>query len=75
MAPSLHDIGEELDASVDIVKLNIEASVENSQLAAAYGVQSIPNMPIFRAGKEVDRIIGMVPKPVLEDMLKHCTSS
>ncbi len=71
MAPLLHDIADELDASVDIVKLNIETSVENSQLAAKYGVQSIPNMPIFKGGKEVERIIGMVPKAHLADMLEQ----
>lgn len=71
MAPVLHDIAEQLDSTVDIVKVDIEATPENSRLAAENGVQSIPNMPIFKAGKEVDRLIGMVPKMHLEDMLKQ----
>ena len=65
MAPALHDIGSELDTIVDVVKVNIEASQDNQQLAGEYGVQSIPNMPIFQGGKEVSRIIGMVPKAEL----------
>lgn len=71
MAPILHDLGEELDAIVDIVKVDIEATPENSRLAAENGVQSIPNMPVFKAGKEVERIIGMVPKAHLADMLEQ----
>ena len=71
MAPTLHDIGEQLDTGIDVVKVNIEASPENSQLAIEHGVQSIPNMPVFKAGKEVDRIIGMVPKAHLADMLQQ----
>lgn len=65
MAPALHDIGDELDDIADIVKVNLEESPDNQQLADEYGVQSIPNMPIFQGGKEVSRIIGMVPKAEL----------
>ncbi len=71
MAPTLHALGDTLDATVDIVKVNIEESADNAALAAEYGVQSIPNMNIFKGGKVVDTIIGMVPQPVLEDTLKE----
>lgn len=69
MAPILHDLGEELDKTVDIVKVNIEESVENQRLAQDYNISSIPNMPIFRAGKHVDTIIGMRPKSALREKL------
>ncbi len=71
MAPILHDVADELDKNVDIVKVDIEATADNGQLAGKYGVQSIPNMPIFKGGKEVERIIGMVPKAHLADMFQH----
>ena len=71
MAPLLHDVAEELDAVADIVKVDIEDTQDNAELAGQYGVRSIPNMPIFKGGKEVDRIVGMVPKLHLEDMLKQ----
>lgn len=71
MAPGLHDIADELDKTVDIVKVDIEATVENGQLAGSYGVQSIPNMPIFKSGNEVERLIGMVPKAHLADVLQQ----
>lgn len=69
MAPVLDKLGETLDDTVDIVKVNIEASAENSQLANQYDVRSIPNMYIFKDGKVADQIIGMVPEKTLVDSL------
>lgn len=72
MAPTLHDLGEKLDSDVDIVKVNIEDGPDNAALAGEYKVQSIPNMHVFKDGKVVDQIIGMVPARALEDTLaKH----
>lgn len=70
MAPVLHDLSEKFDADVDVVKVDIEASSDNARLAGEHSVQSIPNMQIYRDGKVVDTIIGLVPAPHLEDTLK-----
>lgn len=70
MSPILHAVADKLDKDVDIVKVNIEDSADNAKLASEYGVQSIPNMNIFKGGKVVDTVIGMVPQAVLEDTLK-----
>lgn len=70
MAPALHDVADELDATLDVVKVDIEDTNENRLLAGMYGVQSIPNMPLFLKGKEVDRIVGMVSKAQLIDIVK-----
>lgn len=72
MAPHLQAVAEELDSTVDIVKINIEDKPEhreNQLLAGEYEVQSIPNMPIFKDGTEVQRLIGLTPKPQLIDIL------
>lgn len=70
MSPILHAVADKMDKNVDIVKVNIEESADNAGLASEYGVQSIPNMNVFKGGKVVDAIIGMVPQAVLEDTLK-----
>lgn len=70
MAPLLHTVADDLDGIADIVKVDIEASPENGAIAGECGVQSIPNMPVFKNGKEVERFVGMVPKLHLEDTLK-----
>ena len=69
MAPILHSVAEKLDASVDIVKVDIEQSPDNANLAGEYRVQSIPNMVVFKGGKEVDRIIGTTPELALSERL------
>jgi thioredoxin 1 len=69
MAPVLHDVAEEHDELIDVVKVDIENNDDNRMLAMEHGVQSIPNMPIFKGGKEVERIIGTFPKAQLAEML------
>ena len=69
MAPALHDVSQEQDALVDVVKVDIEATHDNQALAGEYGVRSIPNMPLFMNGKEVERIIGLVSKTELMNMV------
>lgn len=69
MAPALVSVADMLDDTTDVVKVNIEESADNNRLAGEHGVQSIPNMVVFKGGKEVDRIIGMVPEPILRETL------
>jgi len=70
MAPILVKVAESMDADVDVVKVDTEASKDNALLASEYEVRSIPNMNVFKDGKVVDTIIGMVPQQTLETTLK-----
>ena len=69
MAPILEQTARAMDKTVDIVKIDIEESPDNQQLAQQYGVQGIPNMQIFKNGAVVDELVGMRPAPVLEKEL------
>lgn len=71
MAPTLHTVASTMDENVDIVKVNIEESPENAGLASQYQVMSIPNMNVFKDGKVVDTIVGLVPQRTLEDTLSR----
>jgi thioredoxin 1 len=62
MAPILQEAAEENDELMDVVKVDIEDTNDNRGLAEEYGVRSIPNMPLFLDGKEVDRIVGLMSK-------------
>jgi len=70
MEPVLADVAKQLDEGVDIVKVNIEESADNNELARQYQVQSIPNMNIFRDGKMVKQIIGMRSAQALKNELE-----
>lgn len=70
MAPILEMTAKHMDENLDIVKVNIEETADNGQLATEYRIQSIPNMKVFKDGKIVDEIVGMQPQPALEGALK-----
>lgn len=55
IAPVLEKLQESYISKVKIVKIDID---ENPEIAERYSVQSIPNMILFKNGKEVDRVIG-----------------
>lgn len=69
MTPALMSLAKKLDGTTDVVKVNIEESADNNALAMEYEVQSIPNMALFKDGKVVDRIIGVVPESVLDELI------
>ncbi|TAM99700.1 MAG: thioredoxin [Rhizobiaceae bacterium] len=62
IAPSLEEIATELDGKVKVAKLNID---ENPELAAQFGVRSIPTLMIFKGGQVADMKVGALPKTAL----------
>ncbi|TPM40172.1 MULTISPECIES: thioredoxin [Mesorhizobium] len=62
IGPSLEEISNELGAKVKIAKLNID---ENPELAAQFGVRSIPTLMIFKGGQMADMKVGAAPKTAL----------
>ena len=62
IAPSLEEISNELAGKVKVVKLNID---ENPELAAQYGVRSIPTLAMFKGGEVADIKVGAAPKTAL----------
>jgi thioredoxin 1 len=66
IAPVLEELAEASQGQVTLMKVNID---ENPGLAARYGIQSIPTILIVEGGEIVDRVVGAVPKRVLQDKL------
>lgn len=62
IAPSLEEISNELEGKVKVAKVNID---DNPELAARYGVRSIPTLAIFKAGEVADIAVGAKPKTAL----------
>lgn len=63
IAPILDELATELDGKISICKVNVD---ENDAIAAEYGIRAIPTMLIFKAGKVVEQIVGMMPKDALK---------
>ena len=68
MAPVLEEVAK-MDG-IEVVKVNIEESEDNKDLAREHGVRGIPNMQVYKGGKVVDELVGMRPQTVLEDELR-----
>ncbi|UUP17616.1 thioredoxin [Nitratireductor thuwali] len=62
IAPALEEISAELGGKVKVAKLNID---ENPELAAQFGVRSIPTLMIFKNGEVADMKVGAAPKTAL----------
>jgi thioredoxin 1 len=66
IGPALEEISGALGGKVKIVKLNVD---ENPQIAAKYGIQSIPTLMIFKDGQMASRQVGAAPKQKLEQWI------
>jgi thioredoxin 1 len=67
MAPVIEELAKEYAGKVLVGKINVD---ENPATADRFQVFSIPTLIIMKAGEEVDRIVGFVPKSQVEARLK-----
>jgi thioredoxin 1 len=67
LAPTIEKLAEEYAGKVLIGKLNVD---ENPKTTECFQIFSIPTMLIMKNGKEVDRIVGLVPKNHVDAALR-----
>ena len=66
LSPIVKKVAEE-NEDIKVVKLNID---EEQDLAIEYGVMSIPTLVVVKNGQEVNRVIGLVSKSEVEELIK-----
>ena len=59
VGPAVERVGRMFEGRVNVANLNVD---ENPDIAAKYGIHSIPSLVLFRGGQEVSRTIGAAPK-------------
>ena len=59
VGPILEAVAQETEGKLRVGKVNVD---EHPDLAARYGITSIPTMLVFKGGELVDQITGAVPK-------------
>lgn len=66
LAPIVEELAETYAGRADVGKLNID---ECPEIASQYNVRAIPTLLLFKGGKLMDRITGVVPKATIVDKL------
>ena len=59
LAPILEEVAAETEGRVKVGKINVD---EESELAAAFQVMSIPTLIVFKNGQAVRSAVGLQPK-------------
>jgi len=72
VAPVVEELADEYQGRFRFAKLNTDDDME---IAAEYGIMSIPTLAIFKDGKRVDQVIGAAPKKLLKEKIEqHLTA-
>jgi len=66
VAPEVDAVAEQMNGKARVVKVNVD---EEPDLAARYGIQSIPALLIFKDGQVKDTIVGSHPRQVIAERL------
>jgi len=68
LAPVLEELGEEYKGKVNIYKIDTE---KEQELAAAFGIRSIPSLLFVPKDAEPQMAQGALPKPQFEEIIKN----
>jgi thioredoxin 1 len=66
VAPVLEELAGHYNDRLTIAKVNTD---DNQEIAGQLGIRGIPTLVLFSGGREVDRIVGAVPKVALQARL------
>ncbi|MEH1872260.1 thioredoxin [Nostoc sp.] len=66
VGPVVDEVAAEYVGQVKFVKLNTD---QNPTVASHYGIRSIPTLMVFKGGRQVDTVVGAVPKTTLNKTL------
>lgn len=66
LAPVLEEVAKAREADLAVGKVNVD---EEPELAARFGIISIPTLILFDGGEPVKKTIGYLSRPELEEFL------
>ncbi|MFO8015465.1 MAG: thioredoxin [Candidatus Woesearchaeota archaeon] len=67
LGPVFEELSKDFEGKIDFFKLNVD---EGGDLAQEYSVQGIPCLIVMDDGKEIDRIVGLLPKEKLKEKIE-----
>jgi len=72
VAPVLEDLAQEYAGKILVAKINTDQDQEH---ARKLGVMGIPTMVLLKEGREVDRVVGALPKAALKQWIDNAVSN
>lgn len=68
IAPLLDELADDYAGQVRVAKVNVD---ENPNVAAQYGIRSIPTLLVFKGGEMVQQHVGAAPKAKLKNLFEQ----
>ncbi len=62
IAPLVEEFADRYQGKLKVGKLNVD---DHPQIASLFRVMNIPTLLFFKEGKEIDRVVGIIPKEEL----------
>jgi len=67
LGPTLEKLEKKYNGKFILAKINVD---QNQALASRYRIMSIPNVKLFKGGKEVDGFVGALPESEIVNFLE-----
>lgn len=69
IAPFVEELADDFAGRAKVVKIDVD---EAADVAAQFGITSVPTLMVFKGGKKVEEVAGAVPKDMMAGMIeKH----
>lgn len=69
LSPIIQDVAKDMGESVRVIKIDVD---KNQSISQKYQIRGVPTMIIFKAGKQLWRQSGVVPKDQIKaELQKH----
>jgi thioredoxin 1 len=66
LTPTVDEVAQEYDGRVVVAKCNVD---DSDEVAMQYRVRNIPTLIFFKGGEQVDKLVGLVSKKEITDIL------
>lgn len=67
IAPLIDEIAKDYEGKLKVVKLNTD---ENIRTAQEFSISGIPSLIVFKDGKAVEKLVGLLPKSTLVNAIE-----
>jgi thioredoxin 1 len=67
LTPIVEGLATDFDGKMKFVKLDIDQA---PGVASSYGIMSVPTLIVFKGGSEVQKLMGLRPRPELQKVVE-----